>query len=61
MTGDHSAAAHALGSILKIGGTELQRQTGQFLIENLGDYAPVASSEAPGPRPADYRATSSAP
>ncbi|AEI82521.1 acyl-CoA dehydrogenase AcdA (plasmid) [Cupriavidus necator N-1] len=40
--GDHSATAHALGSVLKILGTELQQQMGQFLVESLGDYAPVA-------------------
>jgi acyl-CoA dehydrogenase len=40
--GDHSPAAHALGSMLKIRGTELQQQMGQFVVESLGDYAPVA-------------------
>ncbi|QQX82809.1 acyl-CoA dehydrogenase [Cupriavidus necator] len=39
---DHSPTAHAMGSMLKIRGTELQQQMGQFLVESLGDYAPVA-------------------
>ena len=40
--GDHSPAAHALGSMLKIRGTELQQQMGQFAVESMGDYGPVS-------------------
>jgi len=39
---DHSAAAHALGSILKVRGTELQQRMSSFVVEALGDFAPVA-------------------
>ena len=39
---DHSAAAHALGSILKVRGTELQQRMSSFVVEVLGDSAPVA-------------------
>ncbi|QQX82813.1 acyl-CoA dehydrogenase family protein [Cupriavidus necator] len=39
---DHSPAAHALGSILKIRGTELQQRMSSFVVESLGDYGPVA-------------------
>jgi len=39
---DHSPAAHAMGSMLKIRGTELQQQMGQFLVESMGDDGPVA-------------------
>ncbi|CAG2154908.1 Putative acyl-CoA dehydrogenase FadE17 [Cupriavidus yeoncheonensis] len=39
---DHSAAAHALGSILKVRGTELQQRMSSFIVESLGDFGPVA-------------------
>lgn len=39
---DHSPTAHAMGSMLKIRGTELQQQMGQFLVESLGDTAAKA-------------------
>ncbi|ODV44503.1 acyl-CoA dehydrogenase [Cupriavidus sp. UYMMa02A] len=39
---DHSAAAHALGSILKVRGTELQQRMSSFVVESLGDFGPVA-------------------
>jgi acyl-CoA dehydrogenase len=40
--GDHSPVAHALASMLKIRGTELQQRMSSFLVEALGDYAAVA-------------------
>ncbi|MGT2510490.1 acyl-CoA dehydrogenase [Cupriavidus basilensis] len=39
---DHSGAAHALGSVLKVRGTELQQRMSSFVVELLGDYGPVA-------------------
>ncbi|MGO4327847.1 acyl-CoA dehydrogenase [Cupriavidus sp. 2TAF22] len=39
---DHSPAAHAMGSILKIRGTELQQKMSCFLSEALGDHGAVA-------------------
>ncbi|MEM5275953.1 acyl-CoA dehydrogenase [Cupriavidus taiwanensis] len=42
MEQDHSPAAHAMGSILKIRGTELLQKMTSFLTEALGDYAAVA-------------------
>ncbi|AQV94727.1 acyl-CoA dehydrogenase [Cupriavidus necator] len=39
---DHSATAHALGSILKVRGTELQQRMSSFVVESLGDFGPVA-------------------
>jgi acyl-CoA dehydrogenase len=39
---DHSPAAHAMGSILKVRGTELQQKMNEFLVECLGDYGAVA-------------------
>lgn len=42
MEEDHSPAAHAMGSILKIRGTELQQRMSSFLVEALGDYGAVA-------------------
>lgn len=39
---DHSPAAHALGSILKVRGTELQQRMSCFVVEALGDYGPIA-------------------
>ena len=47
METDHSPAAHAMGSILKIRGTELQQRMSEFLVESLGEAAAVASM-APG-------------
>ncbi|WP_321928737.1 acyl-CoA dehydrogenase family protein [Paraburkholderia guartelaensis] len=44
---DHSPAAHAIGSILKVRGTELQQKMSTFLVECLGDYGAVAWA---GPR-----------
>jgi len=38
----HSPAAHALGSILKVRGTELQQRITEFMVESLGDYGAVA-------------------
>ncbi len=51
MEGDHGPAAHAMGSILKFRGTELQQKMTEFLVESLGDYGAVAcasSREIPG-------------
>ncbi|QRQ83487.1 acyl-CoA dehydrogenase [Cupriavidus oxalaticus] len=42
MEEDHSPAAHAMGSMLKIRGTELQQAMSTFLVEALGDYGAVA-------------------
>jgi acyl-CoA dehydrogenase len=39
---DHNPAAHAMGSMLKIRGTELQQKITEFLVESLGDYGAVA-------------------
>ncbi|MCY1327815.1 putative acyl-CoA dehydrogenase FadE17 [compost metagenome] len=41
MEEDHSPAAHAMGSILKIRGTELLQKMSSFLTETLGDYGAV--------------------
>ncbi|WP_322045007.1 acyl-CoA dehydrogenase family protein [Paraburkholderia sp. J67] len=43
---DHSPAAHVLGSMLKIRGTELQQKMGDLLVEALGDYGAIAYPEA---------------
>ncbi|HBD39278.1 MAG TPA: acyl-CoA dehydrogenase, partial [Cupriavidus sp.] len=45
MEQDHSPAAHAMGSMLKIRGTELQQRMSEFLMEALGDYGAVAYPE----------------
>ena len=42
---DHSAEAHALGSILKVRGTELQQRISEFMVEALGDHGAVAYPE----------------
>ncbi|AQV98667.1 acyl-CoA dehydrogenase [Cupriavidus necator] len=42
MEEDHSPAAHAMGSMLKIRGTELQQRLSEFLVESLGDHGAVA-------------------
>ena len=42
MEEDHSPAAHAMGSILKIRGTELLQKMTCFLSESLGDYGAIA-------------------
>ncbi|MGO4327851.1 MULTISPECIES: acyl-CoA dehydrogenase [unclassified Cupriavidus] len=42
MEQDHSPAAHAMGSMLKIRGTELQQRMSEFLVETLGDHGAVA-------------------
>ena len=39
---DHSPAAHVMGSMLKIRGTELQQKMSEFLVESLGDYGAIA-------------------
>lgn len=49
---DHSPAARALGSMLKLRGTQLQQKLTDFLMESIGDYAAIsglvaASSEDP--------------
>ncbi len=46
MEGDHSPAAHAMGSILKFRGTELQQKMTEFLVESLGDYGAVACASS---------------
>jgi acyl-CoA dehydrogenase len=38
----HNPAAHAMGSMLKIRGTELQQRMTECLVESLGDYGAVA-------------------
>ncbi|PJI47290.1 MAG: acyl-CoA dehydrogenase [Pseudomonas sp.] len=40
--GDHGPAAHALGSVLKVSGTELQQRVTEFMVEVLGDYGAIA-------------------
>lgn len=45
MEQDHSPAAHAMGSILKVRGTELQQRISEFMVEALGDYGAVAYPE----------------
>lgn len=45
MEQDHSPAAHAMGSMLKVRGTELQQRMSEFLVEALGDYGAVAYPE----------------
>jgi len=45
MEEDHSPAAHAMGSILKVRGTELQQRLSEFVVEALGDYGAVAYPE----------------
>ncbi|SCU75934.1 Putative acyl-CoA dehydrogenase (fragment) [Cupriavidus necator] len=52
---DHSPSAHAMGSMLKIRGTELQQKMSEFLVESLGDYGAVAYP-APHAEPAQPRA-----
>jgi len=56
---DHSSTAHAMGSMLKIRGTELQQKMSEFLVECLGDDGAVAwtgshgeGGEAGGAQPA---------
>ncbi|MBW9106591.1 acyl-CoA dehydrogenase [Paraburkholderia phenoliruptrix] len=49
MEQDHSPAAHALGSILKVRGTELQQRMSEFMVEALGDYGAVAYPEPHDP------------
>lgn len=39
---DHSPAAHALGSMLKLRGTELQKAMSEFLVESIGDDGAIA-------------------
>ncbi|MGH9509759.1 MAG: acyl-CoA dehydrogenase [Terriglobales bacterium] len=48
MEADHSPAAHAMGSILKVRGTELQQKMSEFLVESLGDHGAVACTSAHG-------------
>ncbi|MBC8641259.1 acyl-CoA dehydrogenase [Caballeronia sp. EK] len=45
MEQDHSPAAHAMGSMLKVRGTELQQRMSEFMVEALGDYGAVAYPE----------------
>jgi acyl-CoA dehydrogenase len=45
MEQDHSPAAHAMGSILKLRGTELQQRMSELMVEALGDYGAVAYPE----------------
>ncbi|MFM0237860.1 acyl-CoA dehydrogenase [Paraburkholderia phytofirmans] len=45
MEQDHSPAAHAMGSILKVRGTELQQRISELMVEALGDYGAVAYPE----------------
>jgi acyl-CoA dehydrogenase len=54
---EHHPAAHALGSMLKIRGTELQQKITEAQVEALGDYGAVAyphphdEADAGGPFP----------
>ena len=45
MEQDHSPAAHAMGSILKVRGTELQQRLSAFALESLGDHGAIAYPE----------------
>jgi acyl-CoA dehydrogenase len=45
MEQDHSPAAHALGSMLKVRGTELQQKLTEYLVEALGEDGAVAYPE----------------
>jgi acyl-CoA dehydrogenase len=45
MEQDHSPAAHAMGSMLKIRGTDLQQRMSEFMVESLGDYGAVAYAD----------------
>jgi acyl-CoA dehydrogenase len=45
MEQDHSPVAHAMGSILKVRGTELQQRMSEFIVDALGDYGAVAYPE----------------
>ncbi|MDR5855354.1 acyl-CoA dehydrogenase [Caballeronia sp. LZ062] len=49
MEEDHSPAAHAMGSMLKVRGTELQQRLSEFIVEALGDYGAVAYPEPHDP------------
>lgn len=40
--GDHSPSAQALGSMLKIRGTELLQAMSQFMVESLGDFGAIS-------------------
>ncbi len=42
---DHSPAAHAMGSMLKIRGTELQQRISELVVDALGDHGAVAYPE----------------
>jgi len=42
---DHSPAALALGSMLKVRSTELQQRLTEFMVESLGDYGALAYPE----------------
>ncbi|WP_175944983.1 acyl-CoA dehydrogenase family protein [Caballeronia sp. BCC1704] len=53
MEEDHSPAAHAMGSILKVRGTELQQRLSEFIVEALGDYGAVAYPEPHDPATGD--------
>ncbi|MBF6989235.1 acyl-CoA dehydrogenase [Cupriavidus sp. IK-TO18] len=53
MEQDHSPAAHAMGSMLKIRGTELQQRMSEFLVETLGDHGAVAYPGVHAERSAD--------
>ncbi|AQV98296.1 acyl-CoA dehydrogenase [Cupriavidus necator] len=46
MEEDHSPAAHAMGSILKIRGTELQQKMSELALEALGEHGAVAYPQA---------------
>jgi acyl-CoA dehydrogenase len=46
MEADHSPFAHAMGSMLKIRGTELQQKMSEFLVESLGDDGALAEPHA---------------
>ncbi|MFM0326909.1 acyl-CoA dehydrogenase family protein [Caballeronia glebae] len=45
MESDHSPAAHAMGSMLKVRGTELQQRISELTVEALGDDGAVAYPE----------------
>jgi len=49
MEQDHSPAAHAMGSMLKVRGTELQQRISEFMTETLGDYGAVAYPDPHAP------------
>ncbi len=45
MEQDHSPVAHAMGSMLKLRGTELQQRITSFMTESLGDFGAISTCD----------------